>query len=240
MFLRYATSCSLVSSGHLFPASKHQGQAEPQTEPAPAKKEEGAKVRIVCVQTLNGKDEAITLAKKTEDGKWIESGDLTLSSSFITDWIRVPVGLNHIARKNGAELTSIGSFTISPTMKGAILILLPDMEKKVYRVQLIDPAKLEFRKGKALIVNYSKIPALVKMGKQTNTVAPGQQVVETITADADGMYPMLIGHLDAGQEDRSLLRPPRFLQPKHTDIHPPFPRSRNRTAGDDPFRVRPV
>ena len=192
MILRYAASCSLFILATLFLTEASHAQAAP----APEKKEEGAMVRIVCVQSLNGKDEAITLAKKTEDGKWIESGDLTLSSTLITEWIRVPVGLNHIARKNGAELTSIGSFTISPTMKGAILILLPDVEKKVYRVQLIDPAKLEFRKGKALIVNYSKTPALVKMGKQTNTVAPGQQVVETITADADGMYPMAIGQLD--------------------------------------------
>jgi hypothetical protein len=192
MILRYAASCSFFILATLFlPEASHAQEA-----PAPEKKEEGAMVRIVCVRSLNGKDEAITLAQKTEDGKWIESGDLTLSSTLITEWIRVPVGLNDIVRKNAAELTSIGSFTISPTMKGAILILLPDMEKKVYRVQLVDPAKLEFRKGKALIVNYSKIPAFVKMGKQTNTVAPGQQVVETITADADGMYPMLIGHLD--------------------------------------------
>jgi hypothetical protein len=196
MILRYAASCSLFFLATLFLTEKCHAQAAP----VPEKKEKGAMVRIVCVQTLNRKDETITLAKKTEDGKWIESGDLTLSSSLITDWIRVPVGLNHIARKSGAELTSIGSFTISPTMKGAILILLPDVAKKVYRVQLVDPAKLEFRKGKALIVNYSTIPALVRMGKQTNTVAPGQQVVETITADADGMYPMLIGHLDADKK----------------------------------------
>lgn len=153
-------------------------------------------VRVVCVQSLNGKDEEITFAQKTEDGKWIESGDLAMRSSFITEWIRVPFGLNHIVRKNGAEPIPIGSFTISPPMKGAIVILLPDMEKKVYRVQLVDPAKLEFRKGKALIVNYSRIPALVNMGKQTNTVAPGQQLVETITADGDGMHPMMIGHPD--------------------------------------------
>jgi hypothetical protein len=192
MILRYAASCSLFILLTLFlPEASHA-----QTAPAPEKKEEGAKVRIVCVQSLNSKDEKITLAQKTEDGKWIESGDYTLRSSFISDWFRVPLGLNHIVRKNAAELTSIGSFTISPTMKGAIVILLPDMAKKVYRVQLIDPAKLEFRKGKALIVNYSNIPALVNMGKQTNTVAPGQQLVETITADADGMHPMLIGHLD--------------------------------------------
>ena len=192
MILRYAASCSLIILATLFLTEEIHAQAAP----APEKKEEGAMVRIVCVQTLNGKDESVTLAKKTEDGKWIESGDLTLSSSLITDWIRVPVGLNHIVNKNGVELASIGSFTISPTMKGAVLILLPDMEKKIYRVQLIDPAKLEFRKGKALIVNYSKTPALVKMGKQSNTVAPGQQVVETITADANRMYPMMIGYLD--------------------------------------------
>lgn len=192
MILRYAASCSLFILSTIFLTEESHAQEAP----APEKKEDGAMVRIVCVQTLSSKDEAITLAKKTGDGKWIESGDLTLSSSLITEWIRVTVGLNHIVRKNGTELAPIGSFTIAPTMKGAILILLPDVEKKLYRVQLIDPAKLEFQKGKALIVNYSKIPALVKMGKQTITVAPGQQVVETITADANGMYPMLIGHLD--------------------------------------------
>lgn len=192
MILRYAASCSLFILATLFLTEESHAQAEP----APEKKEEGAKVRIVCVKSLNGKEQDITLAQKTEDGKWRESGDLTLSSSLITEWIRVPVGLNHIVRKNGAELASIGSFTISSSLKSAILILLPDMAMKVYHVQLIDPAKLDFRKGKALIVNYSKTPALVKMGKQTNTVAPGQQIVETITADSNGMYPMAIGHLD--------------------------------------------
>jgi hypothetical protein len=192
MILRYAASCSLFILATLFLTEQTHAQAAPASE----KKEEGAMVRIVCVQTLTGKDQPITLAKKTEDGKWIESGDLTLSSTIISEWTRVPAGLNQIAKRSGAELISIGSFTISPTMKGAILILLPDKEKNVYRVQLIDPAKLEFRKGKALIVNYSTVPALVKMGGKTHTVASGQQIVETIVADADGMYPMLIGHLD--------------------------------------------
>ncbi len=192
MILRHAASCSLFILVTLFLT----GVSHAQVEPAPEKKEEGAMVRIVCVQSLTGKDEPVTLAKKTENGKWNESGDLTLSPALITDWIRVPVGLNHIGRKNGAELASIGSFTVSPTMKAAILILLPEVKEKVYRVHLIDTAKLEFRKGKAIIVNYSTISALVKMGKQTTTVAPGQQVVETIKADEDGMYPMLVGHLD--------------------------------------------
>jgi hypothetical protein len=171
--------------------------AQAQTEtPAPEKKEDGAMVRIVSVHNLNGKDERITLAKKTEDGKWIEFGDLDLPSPFITEWVRVSTGLNHVASKNGAELTSLGTFTISPTVKKAILILLPDVKKKVYRVQLIDPAKLEFRKGKALVINYSSIPALINMGKQSKTVDPGKQFIETITADKDGMSPMRIGYHD--------------------------------------------
>ena len=62
------------------------------------------------------------------------------------------------------------------------------------------PAKLEFGKGKALIVNYASIPALVNLGKQTKTLAPGQQLVETISADASGMHPMLIGHLDENKK----------------------------------------
>jgi hypothetical protein len=41
------------------------------------------------------------------------------------------------------------------------------------------------------------------MGKQTNTLAPGQQLVETITVDGDGMHPMLIGHLD--QDKKTVL-----------------------------------
>lgn len=193
MILRNTTFFSLAVLAMLFlPKSAHA-----QTEtPAPEKKEQGAMVRIICVQTLSGKDEKITLAKQTEDGKWIEFGDLELHSSFVTDWVRVPAGLNHLASKNGAELTSLGSFTISPTIKKAILILLPDVKKKVYHVQLIDPAKLEFLKGKALVVNYASIPALISMGKQSKTVDPGQQFVETITADKDGMNPMRIGYQD--------------------------------------------
>jgi hypothetical protein len=170
-----------------------------QTEAAPTEKEKekGAMVRIVCVQSLSGdKDEKIHLAKKTEDGEWKELGDLTLRSPAITDWIRVPFGPSHVVRKSGDEFVSLASFTISPDMKGAVLILIPDTVNKNYRLQMIDPAKLKFRKGRALVVNYANIPALVNMGKETKTLAPGKQLVETITSDENGMHRLLIGHLD--------------------------------------------
>jgi hypothetical protein len=193
MILRYAASFTLSILAMLSLA----GTSRAQTEPAPGKKKEGAMVRIVCVQSLSGqKDEEITLAKKTEDGKWIESGNLSLRSPFITDWVPVPVGLNHLVRKEAKEFISLGSFTIAPDTTGAVLILLPDMEKKIYRIQLINPAKLEFRKGKALIVNYSTIPAMVNIGEKTKTVAPGQQLVEPIKTDANSMHRMLIAYLD--------------------------------------------
>lgn len=197
MLLRHAASFSIVLLAMLFLPESSHAQTEPQTETAPAKKEEGAMVRIVCVQSLSGdKDEEITLAQKTEDGKWIESGALTLRSPCITDWVRVPLGPSHLVRKGSEEPVSLASFTISPDMKGAILILIPDLAKQTYRLQVIDPAKLEFRKGKALIVNYSQMPALVNMGKETKTVAPGQQLVETNKTEANSMHRMLIAYLD--------------------------------------------
>lgn len=193
MILRYAASCSLaILAFFVLPAS-----SQAQTEPVPEKKEEGARVRIVCVQSLSGdKTEKVTLAKKTEDGKWIEFGDLELHSPFITDWVRVSAGLNHVIRKEGAEFVSLGSFNVTANMKSAVLIMIPDIQKKNYRLQVIDPAKLEFRKGKTLVVNYSNLPAMVNMGKETKTLAPGQQSIETMTAEKDGMHRMLIAHLD--------------------------------------------
>jgi hypothetical protein len=199
MTFRYAALCCLSVLALLSAAESSRAQEEPVL----AKKKEGTMVRIVCVQSLSGeKDEVITLAKKTEDGKWVESGDLTLHSPSITDWIRVPEGLNHLARKEASEFVSLGSFTVAPSMKGAVLILLPDPAKKAYRIQLIDPAKLGFQKGKALVVNYAAIPALVNIGDSTKTVAPGQKIVEIIKTDADGMHRMLIGHLD---KDKSVI-----------------------------------
>lgn len=180
-----------------------QQTSHAQTPPAPEKKEEGTMVRFLCVQSLTAEkekgkeqDEKMTLARMSEDGKWTEVGEISLRSPFITSWIGLKEGLTHIVRKEGEKMVSLGSFTLAPKMKNAIIIMLPDYEKKIYKLQLVDPSKLEFRKGKALIVNYSRIPALVNMGKETKTVPPGQQLVEAISADADGMYPMLIGHLD--------------------------------------------
>lgn len=167
-----------------------------QTEAATEKKNEGAMIRMLCVQSLPGQEEEALLATKTEDESWIERGEITLRSHFITAWQRVPHGTTHIIRKDRDKTISFGSFSIAPDSKRSIILLFPDKAKNIYRTQVIDPGKLGFQKGKALILNYGKVPALVKMGDVAVTVKPGQQVVERIDANEDGMYRLLVGYLD--------------------------------------------
>lgn len=180
-----------------------QGICLAQSGTIPEKKNEGTVVRILCVQSLTGAEENVTLATKTEDGEWVEHGAVTLRSPFITPWIKVPSGVTHIVRKKGDEMFSIGSFKITPKLDRAILVMLPDTAKDIYRMQVINPAELGFQKGKALILNYGNVPAVVKMGKISKTVNPGQKVVQKIAADEDGMYRLVIGHVD--KENRKII-----------------------------------
>lgn len=167
-----------------------------QTEPAPGKKEEKLMIRIICVQSLTEKEEETTLATKAENGNWIEHGTVTLRTPFITEWIPATHDTIHLIRKDSDKIISLGSFLIPPQTKRAIVVLLPIQSKNEYRAQVIDPQNLEFKKGKVLILNYGQVPAMVKIGSLTVTVKPGQQVVERIDADKEGMYQLRIGYLD--------------------------------------------
>lgn len=176
------------------------GICHSQTAPAPAtpekKKEESAKVRILCVKGLVEGEEELMLATKADDGKWKELGKFTLRSPLITDWLPVPEGLTYMVRKKGEQMSPLGSFEMKNGLKRAVIVLLPDQKNNVYRVQLIDPANLGFQKGKALVINYGNLQAVVKIGGSTKTLPPGQQMVEKIEADADGMFALMIGHVD--------------------------------------------
>jgi hypothetical protein len=169
-------------------------------ETAPLEKKESVMVRLLCVQSLTGKEEQAVLATKFEDGNWLEHGSVTLRSPFITPWLPVPRGTTHIVRKNGSETVSLGSFLIPENANRSIVLLFPDTGKNIYRTQVIDPGNLGFQKGKALIANYGKIPAMVQMGKTSVTVNPGKQVVATIDADKEGMYRMMVAHFDKDQK----------------------------------------
>jgi hypothetical protein len=168
--------------------------ATPEKEKAKAK--EGAVARVICVQSLSEKEEEVVLATKPEGGVWKEYDKLTLRSPYMGEWINVPVGVSHILKKKDGEFVSLGSFTIGETLKRSILILLPEKKNNTYRVQVIDPSKLGFKKGKALIVNYSNLNAIVNIGDHASIVKSGGQAVEQINANPDGMYRLLIGHID--------------------------------------------
>jgi len=178
------------------------GICQAQTETPPEEKKPGVMIRMLCVQSLTGEEEQATLATKTEDGKWIEHDTTTLRSPFITSWFRVPRGTTHLIRKNGQKIISVGSFLISQDSERSIILLFPDKTKNTYRTQVIDPGKLGFNKGKILIINYGKIPAMVKMGKISITVNPGQQVVERIDANKDEMNRLLVAYVD---KDRKIV-----------------------------------
>jgi hypothetical protein len=177
------------------------GSSSAQTEPAADEKKKGTMVRIFCVESLSkAEEDEVILATKTEDEKWTEHGKVTLRSPFITSWVRVPRGTTFLVKKEGDKYKSFGSFLLPEQSDRSIVILFPDKSKNTYRTQVLDPGNLGFQKGKALIVNYGKVPAMVIMGKTKLTVNPGQQVVEKIDAGPDGMFPMLVGYLDKDQK----------------------------------------
>lgn len=138
----------------------------------------------------------MTLATKTEDEKWIEHSAADLRSPFITPWFRVPRGTIHLIKKDQDKTISIGSFLIPQNPERTIIVLLLDKKKNIYRTQVIDPGNLGFQQGKAPILNYGNVPAMLKMGELTVTVNPGQQAVERIDANEDGMCRLLVGHPD--------------------------------------------
>ena len=162
-----------------------------QEESATKQKKTGTMVRVLCSQSLTGAEEEVILAIKTKDGEWKEHGKVMLRSPFITPWVHVPQGITHLLSKQGEELVSLGSFKSGKKLKRIVLVLLPDIATKSYQVNVINPSKLNFKKGKALIINYSKIPAVVKLGGEQKTVKPGQLLVENITANRDNMYRLL-------------------------------------------------
>jgi hypothetical protein len=168
--------------------------ASAETKPPGKKKESGPMLRILCVSSLS-ENEEVLVASKTEDGKWIEYGAVTLRSSFITPWVKGAAGELHLVRRSGENLAPVCTFRIAEGAKHSVVVLLP-VSKKAYRANVINPEKLGFRKGMALVTNYSKVPALVMLGKRKLEVLPGKQIAGRAIAGDDGMYRMVVGYED--------------------------------------------
>lgn len=168
------------------------------TPAAKRDKSSGPQVRMVCIKSLA--EEEIILASKNEEGAWTEHGSTKLRDSLITPWVPAASGTMHLVRKDGDELVSLGSFQAAGADKRYIVILLPESDQKGYRTNVIDPAKVGFGKGSALVSNFSSLPATVMLGEKRTNVMPGKQVAARAAAGDDGMYRMLVGYQDKNKQ----------------------------------------
>ncbi len=154
-------------------------------------------LRILCVATLPG-TEKVMLATKDEEGEWKMLTDevVTLRSKFVTEWLPAEKGTMFLVKKNGETVETLGTFIYPLNAKRLVLVLLPNMTDKTYRIDVIDPGALGFSKGKALVANYSQQPAVAKLGAAMSNVESGNKVVIKPIPDDNGMYRMTLGYVD--------------------------------------------
>lgn len=163
-----------------------------------AKAEEKKKqphVRFVCVAALVENQELI-LAARDEEGGWRELGTVEVRSSFITQWIPAQPGELHLTVRDGGTLKSIGLVQYPVGSRRALAVLLPDQEKEAYNALVVDPEKMNFRKGSVLAVNFSKQNGFLLLGTKKVTVAAGQRVVAEPTLESNGMYRLMVAYED--------------------------------------------
>lgn len=161
----------------------------------PKAREGETQLRFVCVSSL-GEQQEVVLASKDDQGQWMERGTVELRSSFITAWMPAAVGKLHLALREGDTLKSICEFNYPASARRALVILIADPQKNIYKADVVDPAILKFEKGSLLIVNFSSQPGVVLLGSEKVSVNPGKRVVAKPALEANGMYRMLLAYLD--------------------------------------------
>lgn len=186
-------SFTVLIAAVLLPAS---GQ-EPDTKANERKKQ--PLVRFVCVSALV-EDQEIVLASRDEGGKWLELGALMLRSAFITNWIPSKPGELHLTVREGETLKSIGRFTFPDDSRRTLAVLLPDLERGIYNIFVVDPEKIGFGKGSVLAVNLSKQTGILLLGTTKVAITSGKQIVAKPGLESNGMYRMLLGYQDSGDK----------------------------------------
>lgn len=157
------------------------------------KAKKGPTLRIVCVSCLT-EDQELVLASRDEKGNWHEYGTVKLRSSFLTEWLPAATGGLHLAVRGPDGLVSKCAFTYPEGAPRAIVVLLPDTAKQIYRADVIDPAKLAFAKGSTLLVNYSSMIGVVMLGKNRGEAKSGQRQIMKPAPGPDGMFRMLVAY----------------------------------------------
>lgn len=172
--------------------------AQPRDTKAEEKKKQ-QQVRFICVSALTENQE-LHVATRDEEGTWEELGTLEVKSAFITGWVPAKPGQLHLAVREGEELKSVAQFNYPSTSRRAMVVLLPDQEKKKYNALVVDPEKIGLAKGSVLVVNFSQQKGFLLLGTSKVTVLPGQRVVAKPALEANGMYRMMVAYEDeAGQ-----------------------------------------
>ena len=163
--------------------------------PAPDDEKNKPKVRLICVTSLAG-EKPITLAVKDKEDKWVELGKTDIRGSFVTDWLPAQAGPIFLTRKEGETLQPLGQFQYPSGAKRALVLLLADEAKKIYRTNVVNPEEMNFRKGSLLIVNFSQANAVVLLGSKKVNVNAGQKQVAEPALDENGMYRTLVAYID--------------------------------------------
>jgi hypothetical protein len=165
---------------------------------AAVKKEEKNKpaLRILSVAVLPGA-ENIMLASKDEEGEWkILSEEVEIRSRFITQWLKAERGEIHLVKKKDEVVESLGTFIFPNNAKRLLLVIIPNIKKENYSIDIIDPGDLGFSKGKTLVANYSRQTAVAKLGSVIKEVEYGEKMVIKAKPDDNGMYRMTLGYID--------------------------------------------
>jgi len=160
-------------------------------------KENAPALRILCVAVLPGA-ENIMLASKDEAGEWtiITEEAVKIRSKFVTEWLPAEKGTMYLVKKTGDVVESLGSFIYPVNAKRLVIVLLPNVADRKYRIDVIDPSALGFSKGKALVANYSQQSAVAKLGAAMSNVESGNKVVIKPIPEENGMYRMTLGYID--------------------------------------------
>ncbi len=197
MFHGFPSRPSLKSAvlffGLLLPAMGQDSDANPK------EREREPRLRFICVSSL-GKEQEVVLASRDDKGDWLEHGTVELRPAFITEWMPARDGKLHLALRDEGTLKSICQFDYPASARRALVVLIADPQRKIYRADVIDPEKMGFAKGSVLIINFTSKAGMVVLGSRKVQVSSGQRVVAKPALEDNGMYRMMVAYLDSDRK----------------------------------------
>ncbi len=166
-----------------------------QSDANPKERDREPQLRFICVSSLE-EDQEVVLASRDDKGDWKELGTVELRSAYITGWLPAGEDKLHLALREEGTLKSVCQFEYPASTRHALVVLIADPQKKVYRADVIDPQEMGFGKGSVLIVNFTSKAGMVVLGSRKVSVSSGQRAVAKPALESNGMYRMMVAYLD--------------------------------------------